>query len=335
MLLPLSLILTGCELSSPVFTSISADSAPVELPPLSAAEQVRDDLARAEWAISARAQQMAAASTQCPQCYTALDKLFEDAMARLDLAGGMWNPWGDFALREDAAQYVEIPTDPIDAPFTVAALTAFMLTSATQQLDELAVPAEVEGDERQAMGALLAGRVVSAQLLASAFDFDLQAAVKKLPQDATSGGAAGSSTATAQGDEARGDTDEEAHADLALAHLDCARTGVLGNRNEVFSTETALKISDDLNERMNRLVEEGAKSSGRVRCEVNASSLSEAFTHLLQADLLLLSSPAVDQRLAGAGAVSQDALRWARYEPATAPAVSLLVEDDDADEQQS
>ncbi len=283
---------------------------------------------------------MTLASTQCPKCYTALDKLFEDAMARLDLAGGMWNPWGDFALREDAAQYVEIPTDPIDAPFTVAALTAFMLTTAKEQLESLAVAASIGDEERQALGALLASRIISAVLLAEAYDIDLSTASEALPESATTGvidqddpDVASQSGPTSQS----GDTDEKTNAasDRALEHFDCARTGIMMYRSEEFTTDTAKRLSEDLNKRMNRLVEEGANSVGRLRCETNVSTLNDIFDHLLKADLLMLSSPSADQRLRAARAVSHDALRWARYEPSAAPTISLLVEYDSSDEQQS
>ena len=100
---------SGCAGASYAFDSIAGTPEAVELMALSPAQTMRDIVARSEAATAERATQLAALATECTDCATLLTSTSETAEARLRASGGVWEPWGDFADREDVTSFVELP----------------------------------------------------------------------------------------------------------------------------------------------------------------------------------------------------------------------------------
>lgn len=169
-LLTLSVAVSGCAATNALPAAYSPEQAQMHLPDLDDMETVRDEVARAEFAVSQRAAELRSLSVECPKCEKALGAVSVDAQDRLELSGGLWEPWGDFTHEPDAGSYVALPPEVVEAPFDVAGLVDFMTQTALQQLDEVGGLDDDFSDEKVALAGILIGRLGSAQALAVAFD---------------------------------------------------------------------------------------------------------------------------------------------------------------------
>ena len=331
---------SGCAGASYAFDSIAGTPEAVELMALSPAQTMRDIVARSEAATAERATQLAALATECTDCATLLTSTSETAEARLRASGGVWEPWGDFADREDVTSFVELPPQVGQAPYTVGPLAAFMLRSAQEQLGELAQVEGLTAAQREALASLLAGRIVSAQILADGFAVDLTTALENLPEGATSAVIPADTDQMSGADQMSGLPDSTQSAEIsetavesALVRFDCARTSLLELVGDGLDHDTAREGAAILNDRVKRLLEAGVSDTRPLRCTNTRTSVADVLTDVLTADILLLSSSTT--RMQAAPYIASDARWWAQKDPASAPTVSLLPITEENGEPQS
>lgn len=184
-LLVSALSLSGCSSAPPLPTAYVPVVEKSELPELDDVDIVRDEVARAESSISERASTLASLAVECEACDAALLKSAGSAQERLDLAGGLWDPWGEFSDSEESDTFVVLPAEVGEAPFTVNGLVAFTAETASEQLMGVAALPSDFAEEREALGAILVGRLGAAHALAHAFGTQV-AAVAPLSAEATS-----------------------------------------------------------------------------------------------------------------------------------------------------
>lgn len=353
--------LSGC--ASPIFSAqveSPAGDSRAQLPVLTGAEQVRDRIARSENAISERAQELSTLATKCETCAEDLEVVHDDALLRLDLAGGNWQPWGDFGAQSGADEFVELPAPTPDAPYQVGALAAFMVTAAKEQAKELASEEEFDPNARMSLGSLLIGRWVSGLKLAQSFDVDLAAEIDLLPKEATlsappsaikdgetetaeSGSDeaqedAGASAETPEaGEEDAGQAQSSGATDTlgslvaltadeeALTAFDCVRSRILTLPAETVQSGTALRLAKSLEERAFDLRAAGVSDKRGLRCLLPTDEVSEMMEELLRADLLLFGSTDAAVRSLAFTYISEDVDLWMRLAPASAPTVTLMT----------
>ncbi len=167
-----------------MFSAVTGQAEVIALPALDEVQILRDEVARADWAIAQRTSEMAGLATECEGCRDVLVQAAEAADIRTLLSGGVWEPWGDFQERADADTVVELPGEVAEAPYQVGPLSAYMWSTAVFQMDEVAAQEGLEPEERQALASILAGRMASARLLANHYGVDLGAQVSSLAPEA-------------------------------------------------------------------------------------------------------------------------------------------------------
>lgn len=358
-----ALVVTVSGCASPVLSAqeeSSASDTRAQLPALTGAEQVRDHIARSETAISERAQELSTLATKCETCAEDLRVVHDDALLRLDLSGGNWQPWGDFGAQSGAGEFVELPAPNPDAPYQVGALAAYMVTTAREQAKELAVEEAFEPDTRMALGSLLLGRWVSGLKLAQSFDLDLAAELDLLPEEATlsappsaieesetetagSGGDAaldetGSPRETPEAGEENAEESQSFDAtdapgslvaltaeEEALTAFDCVRSRLLTLPAEIIEPGTSLRLAKSFEERAFELRAAGISDKRGLRCLLPTDEVSEMMEELLRADLLLFGSPDAAVRSLGFDYMNEDVSLWARLALSSAPTVTLMT----------
>ncbi len=180
-----ALALGACSGAPPVFSAVTGQTEVIVLPELTATQNLRDSVARIDFAIASRAEEMADMATQCGSCRLILKQTGEAAQIRLAQSGGVWEPWGDFQSSESASSVVELRPEVGGAPYQVGPLAAYMWASAAAQLNEVATVEGLSAAQRQGLSSILAGRLGSAKLLANHYGVDLDAQVAALPEGAT------------------------------------------------------------------------------------------------------------------------------------------------------
>ncbi|WP_129587580.1 hypothetical protein [Actinomyces minihominis] len=328
--------LGGCTTTPSAAGAEEGEAAVRELPQLTAVQELRNAMARTESAITERTGQLAYLATECDDCQETLIASASSSEARLSSLGGLWFPWGEFEVREDADEFVELPPQVSDAPYTVAPLSAFMAVTARQELELAARITDVEPEERQALASLLFGRLTSAWSLASWYGVDLPAAIENLPPEATSsavpsGPAAGTKPSQSGGLETPA---AKVRAD-ALVGYDCARTALLNQTNDGLTQAQSLKIASDLGDRMKRILENDVIDGRALVCTVSDRALTSALHTLVLADLNLITSPELPDRELAAKYLVEDAQLWAQVSPISVPLVSMLSLEKENDEPQS
>ena len=303
-------------------TSSAQSGAPVP----ASAQALRNDVARVEASLYARAEQMTRASTECESCAEALGETAAAAQQRLAEAGGPWERWED-----QAGESTDAVPSPPDAPFTVGPLTGLMLASAGAQLKAAAASNELSSPERLALASILAGRAGSALVLANFYGIDVDKAIENLPEPLTASLVAGEAASAEEPaslplEDAGPAADPLAltPAQRALTEFDCARTLLLRAALPEVEAEEVASAARNLNDRINLLVELGVENHAGLRCSAPSVGLAAATTAAMQGDFALLETDDLGLRQLAANYLLVDARLWATWDPATVPTTSLL-----------
>ncbi len=363
----IALLMSGCSGVPPMFSAVTGQTEVIALPRLDAAQTLRDEVARADWTIAQRTTQMAQMATECESCKTALEQAAESAGIRAVMSGGVWEPWGDFQDRDDAASVVELPAEVADAPYQVGPLSAYMWSTAKTQLDEVATLEGLEPAERQGLASILAGRMASARLLADQYSVDLgaqlaslapEAAVPSVPKDVvkdddpdakgegegatvspTDSPAASSTDSpdasqSSDVNEAQSGAEDEATRDFAaeaLVTYDCVRSTVLITPEMELAPLRPFVLGQTLNSRAKMLVREGTPDDRDIRCLIPHADAATILGQMLTADIMLMGIDSVEVRQIATSYILADVTSWVSVSPQTVPTTSILpVGEEDA-----
>lgn len=316
--------LGACSEAPPVFSAVTGQTEVIVLPELTAAQNLRDSVARIDFAVALRAEEMAGMATQCDSCRLILEQTSDSAQIRSAQSGGVWEPWGDFESEESASSVVELRPEVGVAPYQVGPLAAYMWVSATAQLDEVAVVEGLSAAERQGLSSILAGRLGSAKLLARHYGVDLDAQVAALPPGATQAFAV--DTPVSQSPQSGGEAAEESvsYASETLVAYDCVRSSVLMMPDATLAPLVPFELAQTLNERAKMLVSVGTVDTRSVRCVLQDLTLDEVLAEILVADLTLAGADTQEVRLAAASYTVTDVGVWANVSVSTLPTTSVL-----------
>ena len=373
-----------------------------DLPLLSPIEELRDQVARTEMAIAESALILENKEKDCLECRSAWVTTASAADMRANAIGGVWDPWADSGLQSGDEDLVEMRPALPQAPEQASELAAYMYHTARSQMEVVAQMPDMNPHDRQALGSVLTGRMISARLLAQEFDIDLGGALKKIPEDVSQStddllasipeekGKEEKSTAsssdqrqsTEQGGHGQSllDTEEEreeqttpsaltdengkgsdqeggmlqeenfqsddfAQSDdlllpasltpdqQALIDFDCLRSTLLVIPTQEMDLKVSRSLADSLAIRTKDLVIDGTEDFRSLRCRPVPATTQNVLSDLIRADLGLFASEAVNQRLAAANYLAQDAALWVRLDPSTAPFITFMaLQDPEADE---
>lgn len=339
-----------------MFSAVTGQAEVIALPALDEVQILRDEVARADWAIAQRTSEMAGLATECEGCRDVLVQAAEAADIRTLLSGGVWEPWGDFQERADADTVVELPGEVAEAPYQVGPLSAYMWSTAVFQMDEVAAQEGLEPEERQALASILAGRMASARLLANHYGVDLGAQVSSLAPEAavasvpveedevdkdalandedalaqSDGGAAVQSGDAGQSgglDGAQSGLEEEETRDFAaeaLVAYDCVRSTVLMTPEEELAPLVPFDLAQNLNSRSKMLVREGTRDDRGIRCLIPSPDTATIMGRLLMADIALIGADSPELRQMAVGYIRSDVTSWVSVSPQTVPTTSVL-----------
>lgn len=356
MVAAVALGVSGCSGVPPMFSAVTGQAEVIALPALDEVQILRDEVARADWAIAQRTSEMAGLATECEGCRDVLVQAAEAADIRTLLSGGVWEPWGDFQERADADTVVELPGEVAEAPYQVGPLSAYMWSTAVFQMDEVAAQEGLEPEERQALASILAGRMASARLLANHYGVDLGAQVSSLAPEAavasvpveedevdkdalandedalaqSDGGAAVQSGDAGQSgglDGAQSGLEEEETRDFAaeaLVAYDCVRSTVLMTPEEELAPLVPFDLAQNLNSRSKMLVREGTRDDRGIRCLIPNSDTATIMGRLLMADIALIGADSPELRQMAVGYIRSDVTSWVSVSPQTVPTTSVL-----------
>lgn len=320
----LALTLGACAGAPPVFSAVTGKTEVIVLPELSASQNLRDSVARTDFAISTRAFELAALATECDSCRLVLTQTGESAQVRSDQSGGVWEPWGDFQSSDSASAVVELRPEVGDAPYQVGPLAAYMWASAVRQLDEVATVEGLSGPQRQGLSSILAGRLGSAKLLAAHYGVDLAAQVEALTQGATDSFALATPVSQVPQSGAEPAVEPSTSAAEALVSYDCLRSSVLMMPDASLAPLAPFSLGQTLNERAKMLVSAGTEDTRAVRCVLGDLTLEDVLADMLSTDLTLAGADLVEVRLAAASYTVTDVGVWADIAAASVPTTSLL-----------
>lgn len=330
----------GCSATDTFPAAYHGGTEVAPLPSLSADQMARDSVARSDAAVLDRAEELVGLASNCDKCAGALEKTATAAAERLDLSGGVWEPWGVFAEQEDAALYVELPAEVGEAPYTVQGLIGYMATTATAQLVEVAETEGMEPGVRANLAGVLGARLVSAYDLAQAFNTTVPEAIKALPD----GGAAPRAGTDADLDESGAPVDPveqvehplqsgadqdmrwEALLDAsgAVVGFDCLRSTLLMNSDGVLPPERVLALSDTLERRNQQILRTGVEDTRPLRCLLAPSDTATYVREMIRFDLALIMDGNQEARVLAAKYLAADIPLWLEFEKEPLPTDTLL-----------
>lgn len=342
----LMLPVAGCGASAATSQSgaLSGESpAGPGLPTLSPAQDLRDQVARAETAITAAASQMTELATECDDCRVWLKQVGTDAATRLQLSGGLWIPWPDAS--EEALADLPQPVEVGEAPITPTGLVGYMHRTAMQQLEELAITTDISSDETTVLASLLAGRLAAADQLADRYEVSALLAADLLPAGAswtTVGvpvvltvddlGGPDSSQSGGSDSGAGSAWAEDASAAQALLDYDCVGTTLGFTDLSVTDPETESDMYTALLGRVNGLVSKGVPDQRGIRCVLQKSTTDGLLSTLLASDIKLLSSGNLEVRWLAVEYLLQDLSAWMQFgEPVTVSPGTVVAAEGSAD----
>lgn len=314
----------GCASSVPQSGDVTTARA-AQLPTLTEAQQLRDSIARSEFAIQSSASTLKSLATECADCAKSLSAAADASAERLADSGGLWQPWA----QEDGQDTKDFPQpDPVgDAPLRPAGLSGYMVETARQQLATLVeLPADdTQTNERILLASILAGRLVSATQLAVTFDVAAAAEAAKLPANATltslktaPDSAEGTADPEAEnqpqsGTGTAGDENPDQTVSQVITEYDCAATTL--SKTSLFTSqpEAERALYDQLLERRIILYQIEGTEALQPRCQLETDSLDELSEAILAADLQLISAHSAEVRKLGAAWLAEDATQLSRW----------------------
>lgn len=248
----LSIFLLSCALGASMSgCGLRLDTPAEDLPTLSAAQTLRNDLARAQQAIAAGAEKLSADQGFGQGLRATLGAVSAAAYQRLSALGGAWNPWPQG--RPEGAQ---AGPQPLSAPANLPALVSSLEQAAQQAVT--AALSSPEGPEAALLAGVAAANQLEANRLRVVYAQSPQAATQPLAQVSTVGsGATETSGGQAALHQVLGEVSSEARQALhsALADLDYCRyqgeaaASYLSNnqqKNALAVAETCSIQADDL-----------------------------------------------------------------------------------------
>ncbi|MFZ1381166.1 MAG: hypothetical protein WAS54_00060 [Scrofimicrobium sp.] len=297
------------------------------LPELTAAQQAREMVAQTESEIGGRLSLLTDLADSCADCSLTLDTALSSSSNRLEVAGGLWDPWNGFEQRPWSTNQVQ-PISPIPQPgFTVQNVAGYMGATAKTQLVILAEAEGVPASQRVTFSALLVERLISADRLAGQFGFQLGDAIAALPADGTPSfvvDGAASPTVSAEEPQSEGQLSFEQQ---ALVQLDCVYTELIGNvsaGDDEAQIENAVRFSQQIQDRTVSLSSLGTADHRGLRCSLSSNDPSALLSELVRIDTGLLGSDSPEiRRLAAQWALDDVDLLVARY-PEQAQSLTLL-----------
>ncbi len=154
---------------------VHLETTPSELPTLSGTALLRDTAVRSDAAAADQAQVLSAKATSCESCRDGLDALNQASQDRVQVLGGVWDPWGG-----DTPTGAAVPEPVADAPMDPATLASWLAATAQRDLSSAAQDTDVPGADARTLAAVATGRLASAQLLADTYGFTLNAGSDRL-----------------------------------------------------------------------------------------------------------------------------------------------------------
>gem|GEM_PF-5260737 len=298
-LLALPLLLTGCTDSG----SQSSDAVSLpSLPNITAEENLRDELARTEFAIMTSANTMDDLATECQDCGQMMKDTSQSASTRLDVLGGMWEPWDP----PQSGEHLPSPPEVADAPTPPAALVGYMLRSAEKQLD---IVVETGPAQAALYAQTLAGRMASARVIAVYYGIDTASAVENFltKEIKTSVGEplAVSETMTPKAHE-----DLQGTTDAVLA-FDCL--GTESGRTTLAGTDASQSFYNAMLDRQDILLSRLDDDPRPLRCSAQIQSQDGLFSELVGTDITLIGSSDPILRNLGRKWLEEDLETWSQY----------------------
>lgn len=351
-----TLAIGGCSATNSLPAAYTPEHAEVKLPDLDEVQVVRDKVSRADFAVSQRSAALAALSVDCGTCATALKASEDHALARLELSGGLWEPWGDLASEDDASTYVAFPPDVVEAPYTVLGLVEFMTHSAAQQLVDIGSLDANFSEEKSALAGIVVGRLGAAQELGLAFNLapvfvevregaggEAYAPDLEVPQSrgseqedsvpAYTGLSAPSPASRLFVDPALLPAQVAADEDLSeddasrlaalVSDLDCVRSSALALPEDQWETAEKLHFASLLEKHNDDYLRLGGPDERSLRCVSDLGNAQDLVQHAVTQQVRLLVEGPASAAGVAARAIVEDMVAWRQVSPKTLPAEGL------------
>lgn len=327
----IAVTLTGC--------GVHLESAQDSLPELTAPQLVRDRAVRVDWAIAARADELADLAGQCEPCQKAWRDVADRAEQRVESLGGVWDPWPD-----GAPEGADLPDPIAEAPVAADAFVAWMAACAVRDLSSVADPALLSDADARILSRVAAARLADATTLGAVVGVDYGEGASSVLALAnriaarTFGDSAGGSARDGVMRAAQGilDAQEVAPVDtgtVLFAHLAPADQGMHSDQRDftedadvsnavrvwdcVGQTLPALQVEgegiadasatvDRLLERTRVVLNAGVDDTREFRCHLEESSPQSLDALMLATDLTLVDSADADVRALGVRSLAAD-----------------------------
>ncbi|MCD4549377.1 hypothetical protein LRP57_02920 [Schaalia sp. lx-260] len=307
---------------------VHLSGSPGALPPLDDLQKARDMSARTEVAAFTRAQAFARKSSECEPCRVALDAFAQSAQARLDAAGGMWDPWQGHIF-PDAYQILPVASAPVDVPTFIT----WLVRSSERDLRMIATGNVSDSEDAYALALIAVGRHAAAQKLADTYGVELDEAdshivsylerASHLTSDAVIPPIASWEFVFSEGADSKysseppsdnspisgllsqtenlqrlGQSDDTAQDPLrtAIRSWDCvAQASAYAKAVEKVSFDSHA-VSEKLFTRIDSLFDKGASDARVYRCAFTDGDFTSAIAALIDADIRLFISASPDFR---------------------------------------
>ena len=308
-----SLVATGAALFA--LSACSSSS----MPTLSGFDAVRDQAARTESAASDRATQLAEVATDCASCSAALRAVASASGERLEVLGGLWDPWGGSTPEGASA-----PAAVSEAPTDVSAFVSWLARTAIRDLEIAADTNRTSSEEARTLSAAALGRYASAVTLAQAYGIELDAGLDQAllindrvnaasrqgvqtwsidlfdaPALTSSFAPSGKNLAASQ------------ELSTAVATWDCTASTLPKAQVSAGTLTDVYAVSGELLVRADVALRAGAADMRTPRCDLGFLDAPSLAANLLAADAAMLTSDSADVRAAGASAAMADIEQWA------------------------
>ena len=286
----------------------------IPLPSMSHAELLRDQVARHEAAVAARAQEMATKGTSCADCAAAASQVAQGAAQRLEKLGGLWAPWpADLAQSAN----VERPLPSAEAPLLPDEFATWMMATAQHDL-HIAAQASVDDEQRPLLYVSALSRMASALRLADAYQvsFDNSSVARLRASAAQYEDLQLATWASWWDDEHQADEDSAQSSDSvqsdappvisaddgeyaagAVQAWDCVAQELPGVGVESERVDFANTHANALLERSTRILSADVADHRVLRCSLPDTSYAALASKVLTADLQMLmsSDPALQE----------------------------------------
>ncbi|WRS29414.1 hypothetical protein U6G28_07730 [Actinomycetaceae bacterium MB13-C1-2] len=263
------------------------------LPELTRTQQAREMVSQTEDQINGRLTLLSALADECATCSLALDSALVASSERLQLAGGLWDPWGGFQQRPWSSNQVQL-LNPIPEPgFTVESVAGYMGETAKSQLQAMAEAESVPASQRLTFSSLLIERMISASLLAEEFGFQLGEATARLTDEGTPSFVIDGAPSPAPSEESPQSEGQLSLEQQSLVQFDCVYGELIRNisvNEDEAQTENAIRFAQGIQDRTVSLSALGISDHRLTRCSLASTDPSDLLAELVRIDAGLLGS---------------------------------------------